>query len=138
MKRIHYICIVFVLFAFFTSCSKEKQTLTDNTWIAESLKVHTDSVWVHSSERASPITLSFRKKNEYLLVFGGSKSSGRVKIAKNKIDFIDAMTMGSWSDYPFDFLCWELLLVYVTHYTIDDNKLTLEGDNGEIIILIKQ
>ena len=134
MKKIAFISTVFVLLAIFISCSKEKQTLTDNTWAVESMKSYADADLEYPPY--VPIILSFPQKNKYLFESRLGKSWGKVSITGNKINFKDEWAMGSF--YAFQAACMDLLRLNINHYTINNNKLIFTGDNGETINFVKQ
>ena len=148
MKRIPFINTLFILLAAFISCSKDKQTLTDNTWVLESMKVHTDSALMYRPDSTdeyivmhwakTPIVLSFPKKNEYSFKAETTTSTGKVSIVGNKINFKDAMSLALCCNSPFADLCMELLLLNINHYVINDDKLIFKGDEGEEINFVKQ
>lgn len=154
MKRILFINILFVLCVIFTGCSKDKQTLTDNTWKVESMKVHADSALMYRPDSSyfrylpdssilvqwgeTPITLSFPKKNEYVYKAEINEAWGNVKIGNNKIIFKGAMQFSMCCDSPFANDCLGLLNGGINSYTIDNNKLILKGNKGEVINFVKQ
>ena len=141
MKRIFFYSTALLLL--FVACSKDKQTLTDNTWQVESLKVHADSAWqdpfVSESGEKEPLTLSFRNKYNYSVTFRLAGCGGKVKYRpKHGIIFESGgcTTIGGDSQLAWNF--YEILVAQINHYALNDNKLTLTGDNGETINLIKQ
>jgi hypothetical protein len=141
MKKI-ILCLttILLLFAFSTSC-KEKQTLKDNNWEVESMKVHTDSALVYppSSPFYNSIILSFPKAGEYRLRLDANTSWGKVSIVDNKINFHKKAYMTLvCCDSPFANNCNDLLRNNINRYTINGDNLVLKGNNGEIINFVKQ
>lgn len=145
--------IIVVLFVIFTSCSKDKQTLTDNTWVVESIKVHADSALMYRPDSTffmhlpdeyivmhwcTPITLSFSSKNEYRFKAETTTTTGKVNIVGNKINFKDAMSLALCCNSPFANSCMEMLLLNINHYAINKDKLIVKGDKGEVINFVKQ
>jgi len=131
MKKTVLINILFVLCAIFTSCSKDKQTLINTNWKAESVKAHTDSIWQYPTPPETAV-LKFENNNRYSFL----RCSGKVRLMKNRgINF-----MVKFCDYPglpdFCTQC-ESTLYKTTHYELFDNKLILKGDSGKIINFIK-
>jgi hypothetical protein len=131
--------MAFILLVFFVSCSKDNkkiQILTENTWIVQEIKQHADSSWEDSFHYWT--TLSFLEKDRYIFQSQSDCFIGRVKIKKNEIEFERAY----WSPTSrFASKCC-YLLSQCKYYEIDaDNympTLTLTGDEGEIITLIRQ
>ena len=135
MKRIIFANILLILFATFTSCSKEKQTLRDNTWIVESMKVHADADLQYPSNFI--ITLSFPRIGEYEFR-GVNRCLGKVKFRTNNgIEFKVAECTRLDGDV-FSADCYLLLNTDINNYTVNDNKLILKGNEGKIINFIKQ
>ena len=133
---------IIILFAFLlASCSKDKQTLTDNTWIVESMKVYADSVLQYpSAMNHRSITLSFPRISEYAFIMEANGCQGKVKLKNNyKINFSkETMCTLVGGDSQFAEDCLSLLKNNINHYSINDNKLILTGDNGETINFKKQ
>jgi len=138
MKTIKkYVLLLLVLIS--TSCSKDKQTLIDNTWVVESMNTPTDSIWQYDSQEQKQIcNLTFESRYKYSISSQNTVCGGKVKIAaKQKIQFKG----GDPCPYTGgNLLSWSVLrlLKEITHYELLDDKLILKGDNGEIINLVKQ
>jgi hypothetical protein len=130
LLKIQIRCIAFVLVAVFTSCSKDKQTLMESTWIVESAKKHADSAWMDNWDYP---TISFIGKDKYVFQSDFYTYIGNVKIEKsNKISF-ERKTVSSPIFPSFSYSCF-FLLHEINHYEIKSNKLILTGYNGETIM----
>ena len=127
-------CIVFILVAIFTNCSKDKKTLLESTWRVQDARWHADSAWIKDW---GIVTLSFIGKDKYVFQSYSYCAIAKVIIEKNnKICFIDPMTRPYFPSFANS--CMSLLTNYtVNHYEIDGRKLVLTGKNGETIILEK-
>lgn len=124
------------------SCSKERQTLLNTTWEVESIKVHTDSILIYSSDRSggwknTPIILSFPKQSKYYFHLEANFVEGKFFITGNKINFKDEKSTLVCCDSPFALSCIYLLEHIVNHYSISDTKLVLMGNKGEKITFIQ-
>ena len=137
MKKIRFKYIVVILLVIFISCSKDKQTLTENTWLVHGVKLHADSNWDILFDMTTAswglTTLSFVNENKYVLQSGPDCIIGGVKIEKKRIQF----------EYPFmkpisrsAKIC-QSLLPECKYYEIDGDMLNLTGDKGEAITLGK-
>ena len=142
MKRIITFSAVLLLFAAITSCHKDKQTLTDNTWIVESMKLHTDSALMYYMEgegKIHRIPILYFEKNKYFFQNRIVDDIGKVKFRKNNgIEFesFPTILVGGGTEFGYD--CHTLLIRSINHYTINNNKLVFTGNNGETINLIKK
>ena len=137
MKKIRFGYIAVVLLAVFVSCSKDKQTLTESTWLVDGVKLHADSNWDILWDTATLswglTTLSFVNENKYILQSGSDCIIAGVKIEKKRIQF----------EYPFmkpisqsAKICQDLL-PECKYYEITGDELILTGDKGEVISLRK-
>ena len=146
MKTGKYILaiIVVVSFAFSAGCSKEKHELKDNIWEVESMKVHADSALRYYKQEENCernfVTLSFPHMGEYLLKEKSYyECPGKVKFGNNNsIKFKGGTCLYINSGSPFKEYCERLLMKNINRYKISDDKLTLTGDNGAVVNLIKQ
>lgn len=133
------VAIVLLIFAL-ASCSKDKQTLTDNVWEVQSFKIHADSALQYQIEYIDiAVTLSFPTGNEYSLKKEANGCSGEVSFAgKDKINFKDVMCTEICCDSKFADNFLDLMIDKINHYTINGKNLILTGDNGETVNLVKQ
>ena len=145
MKRFILVNSLLVLFTTFAGC-KEKQALKDNIWEVVSMKVHADSVlqyppnftFLHPA-RKTPIILSFPRTGEYELRLEANGCSGKVKFGiNNSVKFKGALCTYMGGDSQFAKDCIRILWESINSYTMDNNKLILKGNNGEIINFVKQ
>ena len=138
MKRLLSLCLFAPLFIF-TSCSKDKQTVIDNTWIVESMKVHADSAWQYPPNGAK-YTLSFPDKHTYCLLLDKNQCAEDVKFeANNKFKFKKLFCTAICCDSPFAETYASLFVDTKYNYTINENKLILTNSNNKIILnFIKQ
>jgi len=135
--------ITVAFLCFFSSCSKDRQILVSTLWEAESMKVHADSNLIYSSGRSgwwkdTPVTLSFLKQNKYLLHLEANVIEGKVVIANNSINFKEGSSTMVCCDSPFAESCFYLMEEKINHYSINNEKLILMGEDGEAITFFKQ
>jgi hypothetical protein len=137
--KVKIVAIILLVFAL-TSCSKDKQTLTDNSWEVQSFKVHADSASQYQTEYTNmAVVLSFPSKKEYSFKKEANGCQGNVSFAsKDKINFKDVMCTEICCDSRFADNCLNLMINSINHYTINDNNLVLTGNNGETINFVKQ
>ena len=138
IKKVILVNTIFILFVTFTGCSKERQTLKDNTWEVESMKVHADADLMYPPYPViGPIILSFPKMGRYHLRLEFNTCEGRGSIIGSKISFKPATcTLINMSSFATSFD--KMLQNNINRYTINGNNLVLEGDNGERINFVKQ
>jgi hypothetical protein len=114
----------------FTGCAKD--TVKNNTWAVEKIRVHSDSAMMHPTEY---ISLSFIENGKYYIFQSETHSTtARVKMGSSTIKFEYA---GMFPEHPFARDCVMLLTYHITHYHIDSGNLILTGDNGANIRLRK-
>ena len=134
--RYIFVIIAFVSFAFSAGCSKEKHELKDNIWKVESMKVHADSTlryYKQDDYRRNSVTLSFPRMGEY----GFGVCQGKVRFGNNNSIEFKCTYRFYILDSPFAEECYQLI-EEINTYKISKDKLTLTGDNGVVINLIKQ
>jgi len=138
--KIKILTIIIVTFVF-ASCSKDKQILTDSSWIVENFKAHADSAIAYKPMfRDREIILSFPKENEFILTMEANGGGGSVRFGSNNtIHFKETMYRTErCCDSRFAETCLSLLTSKINHYIVENNKLIFTGDNGETINLRKQ
>ena len=128
MKKIRFGYIAFVLLVVFASCTKDKKTLTENTWLVDGIRMHADSAWVPNYIYIFT-SLSFIE-DKYILQSDADCIIGRVKIGKKDINFEYSLMSPTSKSAK---ICDYLLGTCIKYYEISGDKLTLTGDNGEII-----
>ncbi len=136
MRRIIFTCCIFSLLIISTNCSKDKQALTDSTWKVESLREHTDSVFLYPEYKGATNVLAFKKK-EYYLGLDVNSVVGEVKFKQNNgIEFKPGLTTLVGGDSPFAKKFESIIFYKINRYMVSGNLLILTG-NGATINLIK-
>jgi len=146
MKKLLVVVFSLQLLLIFTTCSKEKRIVRDNTWELISIEnVHVNSV-LKDYPFYMPITLSIIEMvNETDKFFCEIKSSsdliaGAVKIKNNKIDFQEITTSAEFglAEYPQFTKPFADLLGDIDRYETTGYILILTGKKGEKISLIRK
>ena len=120
----------------FGSCSKDSQTIVQNEWQVESIKVHADSVMKYLSE-GNTYTLKFENRRNYSIKLDVNGCSGKVRfMSKNTVDFESTLCIKVCCDSDIARSIIDIL-AEVNKYDVSDATLTFTGDNGEILNLIK-
>jgi len=143
--KIQIVYIAFVLLAMvtvFIGCSKEKQILTDSTWVVESMKINADS-FLENPPNGVNLTLSFllvKSGYSFIFILEEGVMMGHITIRNNKIDFGDVLSLQEHELYKnsqFTKSCAQLL-GKVNRYETDGYDLILTGKKGEIINLTRK
>jgi len=135
MKKLLFVVCSLQLLVLFTTCTKEKRILQNNTWEAFAVEIGSEYMY---------FTLEFvemvKNKNTdwFVIKYSEEMITGDVKIGHNKIDFHNIQTSESFFGGENSPSTQSLVnfLESVNRYETNGAGLTLKSKNGREIILI--
>ncbi|MDQ3190387.1 MAG: META domain-containing protein [Bacteroidota bacterium] len=114
------------------SCTKEKSTIVENTWLVESIKIHADSSLKYTNNE---YLLQFENKTNYSLSLDVNSCFGSVNFLSNKrVDFKSLNCTEACCDSDFALNTADIL-GEVNKYSVIDSKLVFSSENGRVINL---
>ena len=127
-KKEGYILLIVV--NLFFSCSKDKMTMIDNTWIVKSIQVNADSVLYVGND---DLLLSFENRRHFKFRLDPNSMTGKCNFkSNNRIEFKGGVITEICCDSDASELCISILNDEL-NYTLTDNELELSNSNSQNI-----